>query len=333
MAGVTAAGPGRLNVAVTHIAVVLGAGGSVGHAFHAGVLAAIHDRLGWDAGQADTLVGTSAGSLVASLLRAGMPARDLAGRARRLPLSTAGQAVIDRGSFGTPGSTIPPRRWPRGPMASPSALRRVARAPWTFNAGALAAAALPEGSIPTEPIGAPFRALFADRWPERSLWVVAVQLDSSRRVVFGRDVHGVAVADAVRASCAIPAFFEPVEIDGRRYVDGGVHSTTNADVVARDRPDLVVISAPMSMVRGATRGRELAMRQFARVSLAREVVRLRSHQVPVMVFQPTSADIEVMHGDALDPSKLAPVCERVYETASARLARPDVAERLALLRG
>ena len=60
------------------VAVVLGAGGTVGHAFHAGVLTALHDELGWDARRADLLVGTSAGSIVASMLRAGMPAADLA---------------------------------------------------------------------------------------------------------------------------------------------------------------------------------------------------------------------------------------------------------------
>ncbi len=317
---------------MTHVAVVLGAGGTVGHAYHAGVLAALHDRLGWDARQADTLVGTSAGSIVAALLRAGMPARDLARRARREPLSPAGQAVADRAALAPPGTMVPPRRITRGPMASPAALRRAARAPWTINAGSLAAAALPEGTLPTHQIAAPFRALY-DAWPEQAMWIVAVQLDTSRRVVFGRDTTDVAVADAVRASCAIPAFFEPVRIDGHRYVDGGVHSTTNADVVAAHRPDLVIVSAPMSTVRGAARGRELPMRQFARVSLAREVVTLRARKVPVMVFHPTSADLEVMRGDALDPSKSAPVCERVYETASARLARHDVVERLKPLLG
>lgn len=312
---------------VTHVAVVLGAGGAVGHAYHAGVLGAIHDRLGWDARRADTLVGTSAGSIVAALLRAGMPARDLARRARREPLSPAGQDVVDRAALAPP-NTLPPRRLPRGPVASPAALRRAARAPWTIKAGALAAAALPEGTVPTHPIAAPFQALYDGWWPEQAMWIVAVQLDTSRRIVFGRDTPDVAVADAVRASCAIPAYFEPVQIDGHRYVDGGVHSTTNADVVAAHRPDLVIVSAPMSAARGAARGRELPVRQFARVALARELVALRARKVPVVVFQPTAADLEVMRGDALDQSKVAPVCERVYETASARLARHDVVERL-----
>jgi NTE family protein len=136
----------------------------------------------------------------------------------------------------------------------------------------------------------------------------------------------------VRASCAIPAYFEPVRIGGARYVDGGVHSTTNADLVAAGRPDLVLVSAPMSAVRGAGRaGLTLPIRQVARLSLGREVVRLRRMGIQVMTFQPTAADVEVMNGNALDPAKLAPVSARVGETTRRRLARADVRARLAAL--
>ena len=57
------------------IGLVLGAGGVIGHAFHAGVLAALADDTGWDPRRADVIVGTSAGSIAGALLRAG--GRDL----------------------------------------------------------------------------------------------------------------------------------------------------------------------------------------------------------------------------------------------------------------
>ena len=60
---------------MTRIGLVLGAGGAVGHAFHAGVLAALADETGWDAREAEVVVGTSAGSVVGALLRAGMSAK------------------------------------------------------------------------------------------------------------------------------------------------------------------------------------------------------------------------------------------------------------------
>lgn len=313
------------------VALVLGAGGTVGHAFHAGVLAALADVIGWDARRADVMVGTSAGSLVASLLRAGLPPGDLARRAVGARLSADGATVVARARLGAPGGQPPPRRRPTGRSASPTRLARALRAPWEVRPGSLAAAALPAGQDPTDAIGAPFSALYGAAWPSATLWIVAVQLDSGRRAVFGRDpdVAGTTVADAVRGSCAIPAFFQPAEIGGQRYVDGGIHSTTNADLVAAERPDLVLISAPMSAARGAARvGFDLPVRQFARLSLAREVVGLRARGIDVMAFQPTVSDLELMRGDALDPSKLGPVCARVVETTRQRLARADVARRL-----
>ena len=84
--------------------------------------------------------------------------------------------------------------------------------------------------------------------------------------------------ELVEASCAIPGYFSPVTIDGARYVDGGVHSTTNGDLLGDldPRPDLVLVSAPMSAVSGAVpRSKTLSLRQLVRRQLAGEVGTLR----------------------------------------------------------
>ena len=88
--------------------------------------------------------------------------------------------------------------------------------------------------------------LFPDAWPSAPLWICAVRQDDGRRVVFGRDGLCPPVPDAVAASCAIPSFFSPVEIGEHGYIDGGVHSPTNADVLRDTALDLVIISSPMS---------------------------------------------------------------------------------------
>src|SRR5262245_58017877 len=80
--------------AVPRIALVLGAGGVVGHAFHAGVLAAMADSTGWDPRDADVVVGTSAGSVVGALTRAGFSASDLYADARGIPMSPDGERLI-----------------------------------------------------------------------------------------------------------------------------------------------------------------------------------------------------------------------------------------------
>ncbi len=209
---------------------------------------------------------------------------------------------------------------------------RAALQPWNARPAALAAAAMPEGRVPTELIATGLRPLF-DRWPEQSLWINAVGLESGRRVTFGRDlrVH-TDVATAVAASSAIPGFFAPVAIEGVRYVDGGVHSPTNADLVAGLELDLVVVSSPMSMARNGVR---LAPDQLARrlslMALAREVRRIRSAGTPVLAFQPTGTVLDVMGWNAMDASRRADVTRRAFTSAARRLERPDARDRVALL--
>ena len=59
------------------IGLVLGAGGVVGMSYHAGVLQALSEHGGFDPSSADLIVGTSAGSVVGTLLRSGWSAEEL----------------------------------------------------------------------------------------------------------------------------------------------------------------------------------------------------------------------------------------------------------------
>jgi NTE family protein len=321
---------------VPGIGLVLGAGGVVGHAFHAGVLAAVAEATGWDPREADVIVGTSAGSVVGALLRAGASAPDLLARASGEPVSAAGRRLIARAGAAQRDLSPIPARGDRARipvMSAPGALVRAARKPWTTRPGALAAAILPEGRVPTELVAAGLRPLFTE-WPDEPLWINAVQLDTGTRVTFGRDtVAAIDVADAVAASCAIPAFFAPVVIDGVRYVDGGVHSPTNVDLLAGLGLDLVVVSSPMSIAGNGLRvAADQPARRFARFALGREVARVSRQGTPVLTFQPTAADIAVMGLNAMDETRRAPVARATYESALERLARTDAVDRAAILR-
>jgi NTE family protein len=94
--------------ATTGIGLVLGGGGVVGQAYHAGVLAALEHDLGWDPRTADVVVGTSAGSITGTLLRGGVPASELAAWAVKAPLSAEGALLEDL--FGTEHPTFTPLR-------------------------------------------------------------------------------------------------------------------------------------------------------------------------------------------------------------------------------
>jgi predicted acylesterase/phospholipase RssA len=112
---------------MTRIGLVLGAGGAVGHAFHAGVLAGLAEVTGWDARDSEVIVGTSAGSVVGALLRAGLSGPDLAAHSTDGAMSEDGRRITARADAArndqSPIPTRPQRRTFRGASA-PSALVR-----------------------------------------------------------------------------------------------------------------------------------------------------------------------------------------------------------------
>ena len=225
---------------------VLGAGGAAGAAFHAGVLAALEEVTGWDPRRAAVVVGTSAGSITGSALRAGLSAADHLARAEGRPLSAAGHRLV--GQVARPAmSPLRPARRSAPPAQLAATLARAMTRPFAARPLAVLAGLLPEGAVSTDGIADAVRALHARQWPADPLWVCAVRQADGRRIVFGRDGNEPLVEEAVAASCAIPGFFRPVAVGGQLHIDGGVHSPTNADVLRDFGPlDLVVISSPMS---------------------------------------------------------------------------------------
>jgi NTE family protein len=166
----------------------------------------------------------------------------------------------------------------------------------------------------------------ADRWPTRpATWIVAMDFGSGRRVVFGRaDAPVVALADAVRASCAAPGFFPPVPIGGRRYVDGGAVSVTNADVLLREELDEVLILAPMAMYDRdhptSVVGRlERRLRWHFTRRLDAEVGRLAATGTAVRVLGPGAEDLSVMGANVMDPRRRREVFDTALRTTRERL--------------
>jgi NTE family protein len=174
--------------------------------------------------------------------------------------------------------------------------------------------------------------LFPHDWPEQPLWLCAVRQSDGRRFAFGKQVPRPPLPDAVAASCAIPGFFSPVTINDEAFVDGGVHSPTNADVLSGEELDLVIVSSPMSMTgRRMSRSDASVMRRWSGTLLDAEALRLRRRGIPLIAFQPTMDDVEVMGVNAMDPSRRGPVARHVHESTLHRLARADTRARLSVL--
>jgi NTE family protein len=250
------------------VGLVLGGGGVPGIAFHAGTLLAIETDFGWDPRRSDVIVGTSAGSIVGALLRAGLSTDDLAAWA-------TGVAPRDG------------RQHLRAPIERSHAVGLRLAAPWLRadrSARSLLQSTVDFGLLDNSRAMLEMGPLL-DAWPDEPLLITATKPPATR-VVFGREQRP-RLAEAVAASCAIPMVFRPVRIDGQLYVDGGVASPTNADLLIDEQVDLAVILSPMS---GGWFGGQVRpdwlLRSLARRALAREVRQLQAAGIDTVVFEP-----------------------------------------------
>lgn len=281
---------------MTSVGLVLGAGGLVGQAYHAGVLAALEAELGWDPRHADLIVGTSAGSITGTLLRLGVAPPDLAALATQSPLSPEGFSLVERiqpNSADLPSP--PPRDWIR-PWRPPTAalVARTIRRPWGFRPEVAAMTMLPRGRIDITDRAAPLHSMVGMNWPER-LWICVARRSDGARVVFGRPgAPSAPLAAAVLASCAIPAYFAPVTIGGVEYFDGGVYSPTNADAVRTERLDVVVVISPMSFDRPMLGAPDALLRWSARRRLEHETRRLERAGCTVIRIEPGASSRAAM---------------------------------------
>jgi NTE family protein len=309
---------------MARIGLVLGAGGVLGHAFHVGVLRALEEATGWDPRDAEVIVGTSAGSHAGAYLRAGAAVPTLVARITGHRAARSADHMHRR--LGDPMPLPSPRV--RAGLASPRMAARALVRPWSMRPAAAMAAWLPAGTVPMGPFAARINRLFEDGWPERALWLPVVELERGRRVVLGRDRVDTDVGTAVAASCAVPAWFSPVEIDGVRYVDGGVHSPTNLDLLSGAGLDLVIVSSPMSIVRSARPRVDLGARWSLRAYLGREARAVRRSGTDVVAFQPTPADAATMGWNGMDPRRRREVVAQAQTSARRRLERPELLARL-----
>lgn len=315
-------------------ALVLGAGGLTGQAFHLGVLSALADRTGFDGRSAEIIVGTSAGSLVAAALAAGFSAADQAAMLHDEEVSAEGrQLLATRRAHADSLPRLEEEAGParRGPLA-PRALLAAARRPWAVRPGAVLSGLMPAGRTTTDGISRGIWRLHGAAWPDRQLRICAVRARDARRVVFGSPgAPQVDVGTAVAASCAIPGYFAPVWVEGQPYVDGGGHSPTNADVLRADQPDLVVICSPMSFgPGGGPRSPDALIRVAVRRYLAREVRLLRRQGSTVVVFQPSAQDLAAMGWNPMKMLREPDIVQTAAETVRRRLDdRPELAGLLA----
>ena len=188
-------------------------------------------------------------------------------------------------------------------------------------------AVLPQGRGSLEPIGAIVDVVNPGRgWATHPrTWIVATDYDSGRRTVFGRDgAPRASLRDAVMSSCAIPGWYAPMQIGGRRYVDGGTCSPTSLDLVARLGLDEVVVLSPMTSLEydapTAVAARlERRLRRIVTKRLVGEVKKVAGTGTKVTLLGPGAEDLAVIGANMMDPRRRERVLETSLRTSTATL--------------
>ena len=325
-------------------ALVLGAGGVLGAAWMTGALACLAGRLPCPAGDADLIVGTSAGSVLAAALRCRVSLEEMLawqrGQAAGIFTESAALAAQD-------GPLPPLPRWRLGspPLAAAGLLMPHRVPPWVA-----ASAWLPHGrgqhAALRSLIGALEQRHQQQRrqqqqqdpqqqahqqaggrgWAEGRTWIATVDYDTGQHVLFGQDgAPPAALPEAVVASCSIPGWYEPAVIGGRRYVDGGVRSTTSLSVLrGTDASDIYVLAPMASTETDLPLQPHLRMERRVRQVITRAVIRqareLAREGKRVTLLTPGPRDLAVMGINLMDPRRREGVLELSLRTTADALS-------------
>ena len=345
---------GRARRRPSKTALVLGGGGFTGGVYEIGALRAL-DLLATNStvNEFDVYVGTSAGAFVSSLVANGVTPeemmrvlnRDLPSPIRDIDLSTLlspNYGGFLKGSLTFPFKLYAVVKELAGQMAEVSAVDL---------AGALAGL-LPKGLYTGRGIERYVEEVLSDpdrsndfRLLERELYLTATDLDTTERVILGEGEWAeVPISRAVAASGALPGIYEPVEIAGREFIDGGILSTTNVDVAIERGAKFVVVINPLvpyvndfdkdiptitssrarrvsDMGLGAILNQTFRLLSHDRLHRAVEIWEERYPGVDIILIEP-ELDDELMFGTSiLDYRARLQIAKHGFESVTLKLAR------------
>jgi predicted acylesterase/phospholipase RssA len=335
-------------------ALVLGGGGFTGGVYEIGALRAL-DLLATNStvNEFDVYVGTSAGAFVSSLLANGVTPEEMMRVLNRDLASPLRD--IDLGTLLRPNYRGWLKRGVTFPFKLVSVLRELAENLGEVSAVDLAtglSSALPNGLYSGTGIERYVEEALADpdrsndfRRLERELYLIATDLDTTERVVMGEgEWDDVPISSAVAASGALPGIYEPVSINGREFIDGGIVSTTNVDIAIERGAKFVVVINPLvpyvndfqKNIPTVTGSRARRVSDMGITAIANQAFRLLSHDrlhrakeiweerfpgVDIILIEP-ELDDELMFGTSiLDYSARLEIARHGFESVTHRLAR------------
>src|SRR6476620_10351700 len=346
--------PKRRRPRRSRTALVLGGGGFTGGVYEIGALRAL-DLLAVNRtiNQFDVYVGTRAGAFVAGMVANGITPEEMmrvVNRELPSPLSDISLGTLLRPNY---------RGFVRKSITFPLRVAGVARE-LLSHLGELSAVDVATGLASGLPAGI-YTGAGIERYvaevlsdPDRSndfrmldceLYLTATDLDTTERVVLGEgEWADVPISTAVAASGALPMVYEPVRINGREFIDGGIRSTTNVDVAVEAGSKFIVVSNPLFPYDNdfrkriptmtGTRARHVSDMGFT--AIGNQAFRVLSHErlhlavefweqrypgVDIILIEP-ELDDEVMFGTSiLDYSARLETAKHGFESVTLKLAR------------
>lgn len=302
----------------------IGCGGTVGAAWIVAALAAVRDVLQWDPREADALIGTSAGAEMVTMLASGVSVDDLMAMQR----GTVADPILARHMADEPGR-FPPLPRPR--LGAPRmALHGNRSRQALLTAGSRL---LPVGGGDASWLQRLATDLNRDRdWFDHpSAWLVAMDYDSGERVAFGApEAPAATIGQALRASWAVPGWFPPVPIAGRRFVDGGAASTASVDLLLPLGLDELVVLTPMASARSVPAGGpghwlERQLRGPMSAQLESEIAAVRAAGTRVLRLAATAADLAVMGPNFMDGRRRGETFEHSLRSTRRAMERSEFA--------
>ena len=175
------------------------------------------------------------------------------------------------------------------------------------------------------------------------LYVVATDLDSGQRAVFGPDSNqDVPISLAIAASTAVPLLYRPVRIADHDYVDGSVRGNASVDLAIERGATLVIVINPLVPFDNSDHrsvpfigpdGSYLSDKGLTGV--ASQVGRIQSHggliyhvkqlrkthpEVDIVLIEPSQADYQMTFSNIMRYSTRLTLVRHGFETVTLKLA-------------
>jgi len=281
-------------------ALVLGGGGPVGVGWEAGLAVGLA-KAGVVLGDADLVVGTSAGSIVGARLALGLDLTEaVSAVGQPLPVEVGAGATI--ADLMTAWASAASRA--QTPEEMRTELGKLALGAQTVAEDDFAGAAV-------------FAQLAGRSWPA-SFQCTAIDTKTGALRVWDAGT-GAPLDRAVASSCAVPMVFPPVSIDGTRYMDGGMRTPLNADLAAGHAAVILVSCLAMALPEGITD----PVFEATATQIEAELAVLRDGGTSVEIIVPGAEFLEVSGWGAelMNPSRVAGAYEAGVRQAAAEAGR------------